>query len=101
MATDLIVEQEESAAQEPSVIQREDDVFVGRVRRIFSSSVRSTMNHSHIVHISLVNPGLIGNGQQCFDGDCTAGNCTLVTMAGDETDVMSSFRKECILIFKF
>ena len=51
--------------------------------------------------ISFVNPGLIGNGQQCFDGDCTAGNCTLVTMAGDETDVMSSFRKECILIFKF
>ena len=82
-ATDLIVGQEQSAAQAPSVIQRQDGVFARRVRIIYSSSERKELYSIH--------PGLIGNGQQCFEGDCTTGNCTLVMIAGDGIDVRQVF----------
>ena len=31
--------------------------------------------------------GLTGNGQQCFSGDCSSGNCTLVSHAEENVEV--------------
>ena len=33
--------------------------------------------------------GLTGNGQQCFSGDCSSGNCTLVSHAEENVEVGS------------
>merc|ERR1711902_459820 len=31
--------------------------------------------------------GLTGNGQQCFSGDCSSGNCTLVSHAEENVEI--------------
>ena len=87
-ATDLIVTPEQGAAGEPSATQRQDDAFVERVRINFQNTQCN--------EYCLVTPALTGNGQQCFEGDCAAGNCTLVTTAGDGIDVMSYFKESLV-----
>ena len=41
--------------------------------------------------------GLTGNGQQCFEGDCAAGNCTMVVREEESVEVRlgkDSFEKK-------
>ena len=38
--------------------------------------------------------GMLGNGQQCFEGDCPGANCTLVANAEDNVEISIDTQSE-------
>ena len=58
-----------------------EDVLVNKVGSITILNL--------ITSLSIMS-GLTGNGQQCFEGDCAAGNCTMVVREEESVEVRLS-----------
>ena len=71
----------QAVEQELNVMLKLEDVLVNKVGSITILNLITSMSNMS---------GLTGNGQQCFEGDCAAGNCTMVVREEESVEVILS-----------